>query len=520
MPEFDERILNDKRFKKIQNDETFLSFNRYYEEQDEARRQEEANRQAHTQEQAELEKQENKIADVEEEHEQNALSADNVRVDAMNIRGENVLAKRYSRMKNIVRDTEPEEIEEMNFDQALEWAMSSAIVDGASDTFMAFVKKMVSFRDQVSQLERDYEVKATDSKLQKELKERYISGKKQNLIFDINNLAEVYLIKVKGHKFTKKGKARETLAKHIVSIMTGGNRLPFVRIDSFDDTSRYIHDQIARMSSNASVTLQKQDLDENSGYRMLCDKFKIHERHQEKCFYDWTNDNFAEREKDRKQVNEAMEWYAKGEDPEPMYAVMDKRLREYMEFTISDSFFDKEWVAKNVDKVLEFQAMSQRDGDLFTFGSKVIGPVSDGYMERMKNTNPEFFELVCKKGHSITVAWSKYQEWFAVNIGIKVGNTMAYNIDYKEASENEYTEQWRVDGDEDGLLEVRSAKALLKIAGPSADPTTNIEVSVNEMKELLTRKYASMEIANLKADHLGWENIEHQAPYKKAEKQN
>lgn len=371
--------------------------------------------------------------------------------------------ERYIKMKDMLKSVQVESFSKKmpTLDALLEWAMSSAAVDGASDDFMAIV---IALRDAY---ETDKKQKATEKKLAKII-EKQTQGKatedevkaaeelnhaalrkSQENFYKLTRGARDYSKSHSGHRSTEKGKSRQQLAEHILSSKFMEQYV--IKLSPLQLEGSEFSEEMDGNTFNLAWELQEKQA---SFYRSVKSQVKMPNGQRRARYADFvmqdidrlpllclynqakavsSDEGFNE---ENEKVNNAIFAYTgksvigvngAGEDvienvpvnKEPMFSLMDDIVKEVCDYKITEKVFTKDFYIDHPEEIFRLRRISVLLGDCLDENGNVnLGNVGKDYLDTIKNN--EAYAKFYAKLNFMTYLWFEIDTFLSIGAGIFV----------------------------------------------------------------------------------------------------
>ena len=342
-------------------------------------------------------------------------------------------AKRYKKMKNVLKSVKTESIAHgmMSIDDMMEWAMSTAVIDGASSDFMDIINAMkgineifekfdAAWKELEEITEKQEKGEATEEEVAvAALKNKEATKDCQDRYYVLAKNAHKYVDNHDGLKWSEKGKNRLALANYILSgdfmdkyvVRLSKFQLKSVEYSNNLDADSFI---IAYELQHNGIKLQNDIYNEvfNSENKVR-DRFSgftmesVH-RLPSRVLYDQvkmlTSNQAMEEENDK--VTSAMTAYTGKElaatvgendeidiiseapvNKEPLYTIFDEFVEEVCNYKITEEHFTKSYYVKHPEEMIRLRRMSSMLGDcLDDKGDVALGNCGKEYLDLIKNS--------------------------------------------------------------------------------------------------------------------------------------
>ncbi len=272
------------------------------------------------------------------------------------------------------------------------WGIGSVETDGASVQFKTLAASLYEFNKLYTKLmEADEAHKA-------ELKEQ-LNELAETLILDANEYMSLH---GKSKPKTNKGKNRIALARYITSPQFLGR---FV-VEGVQENGDNNDLPLANYYTGDSFLYERRYQKSLRKYYDLLDvpaNIEVFDKFVNKFAKGNTDARrqftalFSADSKENEKLIEAMKDSTKEPaDMKALYDIMDSKINEILNITITPDMFEKDYALNNTDKIAKFNFLAKFAGDFFMKGA-IYSSLGMPYLERIKKTHQQAYEVINKK---------------------------------------------------------------------------------------------------------------------------
>lgn len=419
-----------------------------------------------------------------------------------NIRPEKLTdEERRKKMKNVLKAVKTESIEHgmLSIDDMMEWAMSTAVLDGASDEFMAIIiamKGITEVFNNYAETWKNYEETAKKKKAgeasAEELDEaielnRKATSKCQDKYYALAKSARKYVKSHDGVKWSDKGKNRLAFANYILSskfmekyvIKFSAEQLEGIEYPENLDADSFI---MAYELQKGGVKIQSAVHDEIFDGRgrirekLIGFRMDAEYRLPTRGLYDQVKMTASEAgvEEEKARVSNAITAYIgkrvtgvdeRGNDiieevevnKEPLFEIFDGVVEEVCNFKITEKMFTKKYYVDHPEAMIQLRRLSQLLGDcLDENGNVALGECGKEYLDLIRD-NPAYTKFYAKYSFLMHV-WFEITDFMHTAAGFSIESILdrsnkpgsvithmqfkgAARADYEEEEYQLYTEE-------------------------------------------------------------------------------
>lgn len=411
-------------------------------------------------------------------------------------------AERYKKMKNIIKSVKADIIESgrLSINDLMEWAMSTAAVDGASDEFMAIIiamkgideifKKQAAAKKKLDELLAKKESgEVSDQELaQAKLENKEATLKGQASFYSLARNARKYVDNHDGVKWSDKGKSRLAFANYILSsdfmekyvMQLSDFQLKSVTYSKNLDANTFIIAyELKENAGELQTAIHNEVFDEFGHVRERIDGFTMESTHRlpSRGFYNQVKMLSSEEgmEAEKAKVTNAMTAYIgkkvtgvddDGEevvqkvkvDKEPLYSLLDDVVEEVCKFKITEEHFTKEYYIKHPEELIRIRRIVHLTGDCLDEKGKVaLGECGKEYLDLIKNSKG--YEKFYAKLNLMTHLWFSFVDYMTVGGCLHIETMLqAVSQDRNAILENRHFDgAVRIDFDEEEYAEYTEA---------------------------------------------------------------
>jgi len=307
------------------------------------------------------------------------------------------------------------------------WGIGSVEIEGASPQFKNLAVTLYRFNQLYNEM-----VAAKDDELKTELKEK-IDELAETLMVNAN---EYIALHGKSKQRTDKGKNRMALARYITSSKFLGRFLvegqQEISKNSFEPLSNYYTGDSflfeRRFKKSMSKYYAYNDLPENQEiYKKFIEKYSKSNMDERRQFASIFSSDKAYNNRVVEAMKDAVKEPA---DMKAIYAILDEKVNEILNFTITPAMFEKDYALQNADEVARLNNLSIFSADFFQAGN-IYSKLGLPYLDRIKKIHKQAFEVINKKLDLISTAGGQISVNAGINYCVRPNVLLKYAKDKK-----------------------------------------------------------------------------------------